>query len=499
MHVIIDHPSPISPRSCTRQSAGSPSSGKRSETRGWTTTGTGSLSIILFILMAHSVLAGEMLVDLGPESTKEYDVKPYAARIAADGDATKLGISSAGQYAGQTDFDDQMVAITFTPERAGIKMVAFSDDGVTVYIRDVTSGAGGASGGLGGRGTAGGGGAASSSGTASTTGGGTEVLHNKHTGQALPDLGQSLKDIQYTFEPGHSYEITIDYINTLYTGGGDVDGAQLIAYGGGGNEVNEGPQRPDIELTAPKVELISGYQPGGNTDGLAARFKFTVTGANGTYRTIDVNTYALDDDTISNSVSEKMYFDTSQTTSTFLLFRGTDHNHGFSGFLHFVKGIPFEDARTMNENDNPALSDEHKAWRKARVTMHPAGGSLKVTYVYASGNFAAHPWKNEGKSYLGWGSGNLAKSDPTPRDSDYPYGQPLNVDTVQWIQDLFKHNSQKPANWDAAPKSTITFDLNVFIPTNTADATATLIIDIDDVDGVSTQTLNPQITFPPAN
>ena len=229
MHHIIDHTPPGLPSSCTRQSAGSPRSGERSYPSGLTTTGTGALSIILFLLAAQVATAGEMLVDLGPESTQEYDVKPYAARIAADGDATKLGISSAGQYAGQTNFDDQQVTITFTPERAGIKMVAFSDDGVTVFIRDVTSGTSG-SGGL--AGTTPPTGGASASTTASSTGGGTKVLNNKTKGQALPNLGESLKDIEFTFELGHTYEITVDYINTLYTGGGDVDGAQLIAYGG---------------------------------------------------------------------------------------------------------------------------------------------------------------------------------------------------------------------------------------------------------------------------
>ena len=181
--------------------------------------------VLLFILVSQIVTAGEMLVDLGPgikrgNVSEPGPVENHAAGIAADIYETRLGINSAGDP-GQTDFDDQQVTITFTPSRAGMKMVAFSDDGVTVTIRDVTSGSVGS----------GGSGGAYSTGTASSTGGSTEVLGYKGTGQALPDLNQSLKDIDYTFETGHTYEITVDYINTYYTGDGDVDGAQLIAYG----------------------------------------------------------------------------------------------------------------------------------------------------------------------------------------------------------------------------------------------------------------------------
>ncbi len=195
------------------------------------TTGSGALGVLLFLLAAHCATAGEMLVDLGKDYTRS-QVDGYAAGIAADATQTRLGINSAGTP-GQKDFDDQQVTITYTPERAGIKMVAFSDDGVTVTIRDVTSGSGGSGGGgLAGAGTGGGTGAASSTNTASSTASSTEVLHYKGTGQALPNLGQSIKEIQYTFELGHNYSITVDYLNTLYTGGGDVDGAMLIAYGG---------------------------------------------------------------------------------------------------------------------------------------------------------------------------------------------------------------------------------------------------------------------------
>ena len=180
------------------------------------------------MLGSNVAKAGEMLVNLGAEATRS-EVEGYAAGIAADTLATRLGINSAGTT-GQTNFDDQQVTITFSPGWVGIKMAAFSDDGVTVTIRDVTSSGGGSGGGLV---------ALSSTGSAATTGGGTEVLSNKGVGQALPDLNQSLKDIDYSFETGHTYEITVDYINTYYTGDGDVDGAQLIAYGGEDEAVEE--------------------------------------------------------------------------------------------------------------------------------------------------------------------------------------------------------------------------------------------------------------------
>ncbi len=159
-------------------------------------------AILWAFLLPQPAVSGDMLVCLGPAYEDRSEVEAYAAQIAADGDSTRLGISSAGTP-GQRNFDDQQVTIQFATNSSGVKMVAFSDDGVTITIRDLTAG------------------------TAATT-----VLSNKGVGQALPNLGQSLHDINFTFLPQHTYEITVDYLNTYYTGEGDVDGAQLIAYGG---------------------------------------------------------------------------------------------------------------------------------------------------------------------------------------------------------------------------------------------------------------------------
>ncbi len=227
MHHLISHNHTLASRAASAPGV----CDRRSSPGGWRpgTTLTRVLAMLVVILLSSLASAGEMLVNLGPDATRADDVEPYAAGIAADTQATRLGINSAGTT-GQTNFDDQQVTITFTPGWAGIKMAAFSDDGVTVTIRDVTPSSSGSSGGLA---------ALSSTGTSSTTGSATTVLSYKGTGQALPILSQSLKDIDYTFEAHHTYEITVDYLNTYYTGDGDVDGAQLIAYGPEGAVVEE--------------------------------------------------------------------------------------------------------------------------------------------------------------------------------------------------------------------------------------------------------------------
>jgi len=160
-----------------------------------------SLVAFLVLGIANLSAAGEMLVQLGANSNWG-NVTNYAQGIVAQGDSTKLGISSAGSP-GQTNFDDQTVKVRFSVGTGGVSLAAFSDDGVNVTVKDLTAGSGEVA-----------------------------VLSRKGVGQALPNLAQSLHALEYAFQAGHNYEITVGYLNTLYTGDGDVDGAQLIAYAG---------------------------------------------------------------------------------------------------------------------------------------------------------------------------------------------------------------------------------------------------------------------------
>ena len=136
------------------------------------------------------------LTDDAPESA----ARAYARSIAR-GNAP-LGFTSVGR-AGERNFGSRRVTVRFAAESSGVRIAAFSDDGVTVSVTDLTADAPPVA-----------------------------VLTNRGVGQALPVLEQSFHELDYTFEAGRSYELTVDYLNTLYTGGGDIDGALLIAYGG---------------------------------------------------------------------------------------------------------------------------------------------------------------------------------------------------------------------------------------------------------------------------
>lgn len=59
---------------------------------------------------------------------------------------------------------------------------------------------------------------------------GSQVLSRKGTGQALPDLGSSLQKIRTILTAGSTYQITVEYSNTVYTGDSDIDGVTLFAY-----------------------------------------------------------------------------------------------------------------------------------------------------------------------------------------------------------------------------------------------------------------------------
>ena len=83
---------------------------------------------------------------------------------------------------------------TFTPTDANAALAIFSDDGCDVYIND------------------------------------KPVHLMKDKGQHLPDLAQSLHKIGFKFEVGKPYEIKVEYSNTIYSGGSDIDGVTLFAY-----------------------------------------------------------------------------------------------------------------------------------------------------------------------------------------------------------------------------------------------------------------------------
>ena len=154
------------------------------------------------LLPAPRLVRGDdLLVDLGP-SADWSSVRGYAGDIADVQGYFDVGINSSGEP-GERDFDDQRVTTRFAPAADGVRVAAFSDDGVDVAVTDLTAG------------------------TLPE-----QVLGNRGTDQALGRLGESLHELDYEFREGHDYEIAVDYLNTLYTGGGDVDGAVLIAYGG---------------------------------------------------------------------------------------------------------------------------------------------------------------------------------------------------------------------------------------------------------------------------
>ena len=58
-------------------------------------------------------------------------------------------------------------------------------------------------------------------------------LSNLGKGQALPDFGQSIKLVPASLTANHRYKFEWQFRNTLYTGGGDIDGMKVFVFGGG--------------------------------------------------------------------------------------------------------------------------------------------------------------------------------------------------------------------------------------------------------------------------
>lgn len=83
---------------------------------------------------------------------------------------------------------------TFIPASNDTRLAMFSDDGCNVYLDGVL------------------------------------VLGNLDRGQHLPALDQSLQFIDQELVAGQSYDVRIEYSNTIYGGNTDADGATLFAY-----------------------------------------------------------------------------------------------------------------------------------------------------------------------------------------------------------------------------------------------------------------------------
>lgn len=83
-----------------------------------------------------------------------------------------------------------------------------------------------------------------------------QVLARKDKPQALPDLSQSLYQLNWTPQPGKTYRIKIVYSNTVYAGDTDVDGVTLFAY-----SFDPTPtEAPDITLTFPPGRFRTNQQ-----------------------------------------------------------------------------------------------------------------------------------------------------------------------------------------------------------------------------------------------
>ena len=80
-------------------------------------------------------------------------------------------------------------------------------------------------------------------------------------GQGLPNLSESLYNVNFPFQMGRTYHIKVDYSNTYYLGNADIDGCTLFVYEGEGP-----PPTPGISVvfvddayrSVDKVRLCAG-------------------------------------------------------------------------------------------------------------------------------------------------------------------------------------------------------------------------------------------------
>ena len=117
------------------------------------------------------------------------DVQTAASQIAA-GDEGALGHGSVHENETET-FEG-----SYTPN-ADVRLAIFSDDGCNVAIN------------------------------------GQSVWSAENQGQSLANLSQSLHIVGNTLYAGQTYQIKVDYSNTVYKGNLDVDGVTLFAFGAG--------------------------------------------------------------------------------------------------------------------------------------------------------------------------------------------------------------------------------------------------------------------------
>ena len=121
-----------------------------------------------------------------------------ANELAVRAEATSQAASEP-RYRSRMAGDLRLFTGPFVPDSAYTKLAIFSDDGCTVRID------------------------------------GNAVHSRSGQGQHLPDLNQSFHVIDFTFVAGQSYDLVVEYTNTIYPGDWDVDGCTLFAFGGGGS------------------------------------------------------------------------------------------------------------------------------------------------------------------------------------------------------------------------------------------------------------------------
>ena len=108
---------------------------------------------------------------------------------------------------------------TFVPASDDTRLAIFSDDGCNVYID------------------------------------GQLIWSRLDRGQHLPNLAQSLHPLDFEMEAGRSYDVRVEYSNTIFTGTTDADGATLFAY-----TYDENGDRPYVEWRAGSPISCSGIR-----------------------------------------------------------------------------------------------------------------------------------------------------------------------------------------------------------------------------------------------
>lgn len=116
----------------------------------------------------------------------------------------------------------------YTPASANVRLAMFSDDGCDVYID------------------------------------GVRKLAQKDLGQALPDVANSLKRIDFALAMGQTYHIKVEYSNTVFLGRSDIDGATLFAYSWRADEDGGGGGTPDDGTGGGGGVIIPGDGTGGD-------------------------------------------------------------------------------------------------------------------------------------------------------------------------------------------------------------------------------------------